>query len=102
MTDPQPSPPQRRTEMTDHAYYHAPTTRERLEARLFPAQHVEAVYPEWAGQGDVVFVDSITHVSWLDRLRILLTGRIVTKSRVTCEHKVGRTTAVTAAWPVRR
>jgi hypothetical protein len=85
--------------MSEQAFYAEPTRRQRVMARLFPSRFVEAAFPEWAGSGDVIVVHAVTHFSWLDRLRIVLIGRVRTDVRVTCEHPAGRTVSVADSWP---
>lgn len=75
------------------AFYKRVTTGQRIVGRLFPGRHVEAVFPEWAGRGDVVHQDTTICLSLIDRLRVLVSGRIAVRGRVTCEELVGRTAA---------
>ncbi len=77
-----------------HAIDRPWTWRDRLRARLFPIQHCFApiVLAEWK---DCVTVRSVTKLDFLDRLRVLVTGIVVTESRTVTEHEVGNT--VTAA-----
>ena len=66
------------------------TWRDRLRARLFPIKHCFApeAPSEWK---DCVTVRSVTSFSWLDRLRVLWTGIVVTHVRTVTQHEVGDT-----------
>ena len=79
-----------------YAVDHRPTWRERIRYRLFPHRHCFA--PEApATYKDCVSIRTVTVLSWADRLRIMLTGRVVTETRTVTEHEVGNsvTNAVT-------
>jgi len=74
-----------------HAASEQPWTwRQRLRARLFPCQHCFAP-PAPAEYEDCVTVRSVTSLDWIDRLRVLVTGVVVTESRTVTEHEVGNT-----------
>lgn len=64
------------------------TWKDRLRARLFPMQHCFA--PEAPGRfKDCISVQTITVMSWADRLRLLFTGVVVTHTRTVTENEVG-------------
>lgn len=70
------------------------TWRDKLRAKLFPIQHAFA--PEAPSHfKDCVTVRSITKMSWVDRLRVLITGIVVTHTRTITENEVGD--SITAA-----
>lgn len=78
------------------------TWRDRFRERFFPAAYCEL--PEApATHRDVLVVRVFTHLSWLDRLRVLLTGRIRVESKTVTEHVIGdhRTCSVFMALPPR-
>lgn len=66
------------------------TISDRLIKWLFPYQHCHSPVrpPHW--QGDIR-VEVFSHVSFADRLRILISGRCKTVIKIVCEHKVGGT-----------
>ena len=77
--------------------YSAPDPRTRLQKfrdKLFPSKHCFA--PEAPGEyQDCIHGQAITRLSFVDRLRVLFTGVVVTQWRTVTEHKVGK--AVSAA-----
>lgn len=77
--------------------YSAPYPRTRFQKfrdKLFPSKHCFA--PEAPGEfKDCIHGHAITKLSWTDRLRVLLTGVVVTSWRTVTENEVGR--AVSAA-----
>lgn len=69
---------------SDHKW----TWRDRLRSRLFPIQHCFA--PEAPAHfKDCVTVRSVTYLSWIERLKLLWTGVVVTHSRTVTENEVG-------------
>jgi hypothetical protein len=74
------------------------TWRERLRFKLFPTQHCDlpkapAVYK------DVVVVRTVVSLSALDRLRVLLSGRLTVETRTVTEHLVGGSLTASVAYP---
>jgi len=66
------------------------TWQDKLRSRLFPIKHCFA--PEApADFKDCINHRAITRFGWLDRLRILWTGVIVTHSRIVTQNEVGNT-----------
>jgi len=66
------------------------TWRDRLRSRLFPSKHCFA--PESPEHfKDCVTSRVVTSFSWLDRIRILWTGIVVTHIRTVTEYEVGET-----------
>jgi hypothetical protein len=80
------------------AFCSTPTRRERVIGRLFPARHVEAAFPEWAGNGDCLYTTATVGLSLVDRVRVLLTGRLAVRTVTTCEFLVGRTVSVSESY----
>lgn len=68
-----------------------PRTRfQKIRDKLFPSKHCFA--PEAPEEfKDCIHGQATTHLSFVDRLRVLLTGVVVTQWRTVTEHKVGRT-----------
>lgn len=66
------------------------TWRDRWRARLFPFTPCDL--PEApATFKDVLVTKTRTELSWADRLRILVTGKVEVEVRVVTEHAVGET-----------
>lgn len=72
-----------------------PRTRfQKLRDKLFPSQHCFA--PEAPTEfKDCIHGHAVTKLSWADRLRVLLTGVVVTSWRTVTENEVGRTVNAT-------
>lgn len=96
MTDPTPT--------TEHAMYQGPTRRQRFMATLFPARLCDTPEPdsEITGLGDVIFTNVGIQLGWLDRLRVVATGKIVVNVRTATQHPVGATKSNSVAYPVTR
>ncbi len=81
----------------DYGCYSAPDRRgclQRLTRKMFPARH--CVAPDAPGEfSDCIHGRAVTCFGLLDRLRVLLTGVVVTEVVIATEHSVGAT--VTAA-----
>jgi hypothetical protein len=66
------------------------TWRDRMRNKLFPVRHCFA--PDAPSNfKDCVTVRAVSTLSWVDRLRILWTGIVVTHVRTVTEHEVGDT-----------
>lgn len=64
------------------------TRKRKFTDRFFPAQYCEL--PEApATFKDCLCVDTIVVVDWTDRLRLLVSGRLMVKHKVICENEVG-------------
>lgn len=80
--------------------YYAPDPRTRLQKlrdKLFPAKHCFA--PEVPGEfEDCIHGQATTRLSFVDRLRVLVTGVVITQWRTVTEHKVGRAVSAAECW----
>ena len=66
-----------------------PTIWERIRWKLFPAKHCFA--PEApADFKDCLTVHTLTKLTFLDRVRVLVTGVIVNTTRTATENEIGR------------
>ena len=75
------------------------TWRDRLRHRLFPDNHCEL--PEAPAHfEDVLEIRVSVSLSAMDRLRVLLTGKLSVRTRVVCEHAVGCSRSASVASPV--
>lgn len=75
------------------------TWKDRLRFKLFPYPHCEL--PEApAIFKDILEVRVDVGFSAVDRLRVLLTGKVRVRARVVCENKVGRSISSSVAFPV--
>ena len=76
-----------------------PTMRERLIAKLFPRP-----FPEHMSHGasfiarEYITSNTVTHWSFSDRIRILLTGRTVTRLEILGENVIGESATNSAAY----
>lgn len=59
-------------------------------AYLFPTRHVD-VPSAPANWEDVIHFNGVTELSWLDRLRVVLVGKLAFTGKIVCEHAVGDT-----------
>lgn len=71
--------------------YHS-TLAERIGWRLFPREHIDA--PEMPEQGDVFVCETEVRIDWLDRLRILVSGRCQVTTKTATEHRFGNSATV--------
>lgn len=74
---------------------------ERFLRRLFPRKHCFMPDVPWA-VADVVTVTAVTRLSWIDRLRVLVTGILVFEARVVTENATGRNAANSECFVGRR
>lgn len=64
------------------------TWRDRLRRRLFPAEHCFA--PEAPAEfKDCITLRSVSRFTWIERLRLMWTGIVVTHARIVTENEVG-------------
>lgn len=80
------------------------TWRDRLRSKLFPRRFAECPMPTRFRPCDVVTVRTDVVLSWADRLRVLVLGRMTVETRTATEYEVGQSESTSAAWvePVRR
>lgn len=64
-----------------------PTRRERIGWRLFPARHCDI--PDKPGMRDCVVTRTTADLSFIDRLRVLVSGRIEVQAKTATENVVG-------------
>lgn len=83
----------------NHAVEYVPTLRERIGWRLFPAQHCDV--PDKPGMHDMIVSETKTELSFADRLRVLVSGRVrtVTKTATACLIGDHETSAVFCVEP---
>lgn len=75
------------------------TRRDRLRARLFPVLHCE-LPPAPVTHKDVLHIDISITFGWLDRLRLLVSGRAQVDGRVVTENVIGATVPISVAYPL--
>lgn len=76
------------------------TWKDKLRVKLFPPQHCDV--PEAPAHfRDALVCRVVSELSWLDRLRVLVTGRIQVESKTITEHAIGchKTQSVFMALP---
>ncbi len=88
------------TENTSLEY--RPTLRERILWRLFPSQALPmhptiTGLPEWAQ--DAINLETTCHLDFADRLRVLITGKLVVKSRTYTAIAPGRVESSAIGYP---
>jgi len=90
-----------KTEFLAHYEPDRRTWMQRFIGRMFPARHCFApeAPAEWE---DCISIRSVTSFSWLDRLRVLVTGVVVTETRTITEHTVGLSATASVCYPGRR
>ena len=66
--------------------------------KLFPARI--CTFPDTVEfvMRDAVMVDTVVHLSWLDRSRMLFCGKLRVESRTICENCVGKTVSSSVAY----
>jgi hypothetical protein len=66
------------------------TWRDKIRARLFPYKHCDIPdAPKQFGMGDCINHTVRADLSFVDRLRVLITGKIEVESKIVTEHVVG-------------
>lgn len=86
--------------MTEQNYFgESPWTwKERLRFKLFPSRYCSV--PEApATYADCVVVKTIATLGVLDRLRVLISGRLVVETKTVTEHIVGACITASVAYP---
>lgn len=75
------------------------TLWQRFKARLFPPVELETpkAPADWK---DVIHLNAVTSFSLLDRVRILVSGRVHTQAIIVCQNEVGETKVVSGSRPL--
>ena len=86
--------------MNEQAYFvDTPWTwRERLRFKLFPSRHC-SLPDAPATHLDCVVIKTIVVLGWLDRLRVLASGRMTVETKTVTEHIVGAAATASVAYP---
>jgi hypothetical protein len=65
----------------------------RIAYRIFPSKHCDCPEPDGlvSGKGDVICLEAMTELSFTDRLRVLVSGRISSSVKIATEYNVGAT-----------
>lgn len=66
------------------------TRLERFADRLFPTFFIELPQPKPAGVNDVINLDLKKELTLVERLRILVCGRLRVTAMILTQHKVGQ------------
>ena len=78
------------------AMEYRPTLRERFWRKMGFHHH----HPEMSEEGEKfpgwIMLQSVSHIDWRDRLRILVSGRILFKAEIRCDVPVGETISAAA------
>ncbi len=75
------------------------TWRDRVRAKLFPSQYCEL--PNAPGEfKDCIVMKIGVGFSFVDRLRVLLSGKVNIEAKIVCENAVGTNIASSVAYPV--
>lgn len=76
---------------------YVPRRLEKLGWRLFPHRHCEA--PELPGPCRDCSITRVTVcLSFIDRIRLLLTGRLLVEVKTSTEHEIGESATTSAAY----
>lgn len=86
-------------EIENQAQFKIPTWLERLEWAVFPSR-LCPLPDAPAAFRDVLHSHVGVTLGCLDRLRVLVTGRLVVKTRIVTEHEIGRTRSGSVVYPV--
>lgn len=78
------------------------TWRDRLRWKLFPGKHPEVPMPKDYTAADCLITDTRVGFGWADRIRVLLTGKVMVRTQTATEHAVGRCESTSVAFPVSR
>lgn len=86
--------------MNEQGYYvDTPWTwRERLKWKLFPSRHCELPSAPATYQ-DCVVVRTVAMLSFADRVRVLLSGRLTIETKTVTENIVGAAVTSSVAYP---
>jgi hypothetical protein len=74
------------------------TWRERIRFRAFPTRHCELPSAPTTFQ-DCVVVTTVASLSFVDRLRVLVSGKVTVQTKTVTEHIVGGTATSSVAYP---
>lgn len=90
-------------DVTENFAYEAPWTwRDRLRFRLFPTRVCPLPMPERFTASDCVISRTAVGLDWIDRVRVLVSGRLMVETRTATEHEVGQTESLSTGYPVWR
>lgn len=75
------------------------TLKDRVRWRLYPANHCDLpeAPPKWK---DVLVCRTVVNLSMLDRLRILVSGRLMVETRTVTENEIGAHVTGSVAYPL--
>lgn len=74
-----------------------PTLAERFRTRLFPERHISN--PEMEHR-DIFVCRTSVRLSFTDRLRVLITGKVMVETRTATENEIGAHRTKSVAYPV--
>jgi hypothetical protein len=74
-----------------YAQEYVPQFWEKVGWRLFPQRHTEAPDATAAGiqAKDCLTIRTEVHLSWLDRIRVIVSGRLRVESKTITENRLG-------------
>lgn len=77
-------------ENINHAVMYTPTWRERLGYKLFPGKYCHLPdLEDGSGGKDCLVVTTWIEFDFIDRLRVLITGRVSVETRTTTANVIG-------------
>jgi hypothetical protein len=79
------------------AMQYTPQWQETLGHKLFPPQH--CFFPEVPNAKDGFGCNTEVSLSFMDRLRVLLTGKLLVVVKMTCDGEIGNHSTNTCAYP---
>jgi hypothetical protein len=81
----------------DYCAQYLPQWQEKIGHRLFPATNCDLPETPFVAR-DCLVVRVKVHVSWPDRIRLLLTGRAIVESKTVTENHIGHNATSSCAY----
>lgn len=68
---------------------YVPQWQEKLGRKLFKKHHIDM--PDLPGMKDCLVSRTVAHLSFVDRLKVLISGKIEVTTNTATEHVIGKT-----------
>lgn len=90
------------TTNTSFAAIDPATKTQKIARRLFPSKFVDVPEPDGKikGYGEVIVCKVIAELSFMDRIRVMLSGRVAVDLKIACEYAVGETKTNAESYPL--
>jgi hypothetical protein len=76
-----------------YAWVYVPQWHEKLGWKLFPSHHIDL--PEMPNRKDGLICHVTVQLSWLDRLRMLISGKLEVTAKTATENVIGANVTAT-------